>query len=91
MEVATGQVFTGNEAVRLKLVDGAVYLDEFAEKMKKDLNKEKLIYLRYKRPAGLFEQIFLGRRASAALEIAELFGPLNRLFLPSGLYYLMER
>ncbi|MFW6324115.1 MAG: signal peptide peptidase SppA [Desulfovibrionales bacterium] len=89
-ELATGRVFTGNEAAEKKLVDGAMYMDQLMRKMKSDLNKQELVFLRYKEPVGLLGQLFLGRRGSTARELVHLFDPLSRFTLPSGLYYLMD-
>jgi protease IV len=89
--VATGQIFTGNEARERRLVDDVIYLDQLTERLKEATGKERVVYLTYRERVGLLDLLRGGRRSSPAQEIAGAVGPLGRVTLPSGAYYLMEQ
>jgi protease IV len=89
--VATGEVFTGNQARERKLVDDVLYLDQLTERLKAATGKQNLVYLSYRERTGLLQFLRGGRRGSPGQEILGALGPLSRFTLPSGTYYLMEQ
>jgi protease IV len=89
--VATGEVFTGNQARERKLVDDVLYLDQLTDRLKAAMNKQNLVYLSYRERVGLMQLLRGGRRSSPGQEIISALGPLGRLSLPSGTYYMMEQ
>jgi protease IV len=89
--VATGEVFTGNQARERKLVDDVLYLDQLTDRLKSALDKQNLVYLSYRERIGLMQFLRGGRRSSPGQELISALGPLGRLSLPSGTYYMMEQ
>jgi protease IV len=89
--VATGEVFTGNQARERKLVDDVLYLDQLTDRLKSALDKQNLVYLSYRERIGLMQLLRGGRRSSHGQELISALGPLGRLSLPSGTYYMMEQ
>jgi protease IV len=88
--VATGEVFSGNQARARKLVDDVLYPDQLTEKLKSTLNAQRLVYVSYRERTGLLGLLRGGRRGSAGQELIGALGPVGRFTLPSGAYYLME-
>lgn len=88
---ATGRVWSGQEAARLGLIDGAFYADELAGKLRELLKtNHQIAYIRYDEPPSLVDEVLhaAGVRMQHTPEQA-LVGLLKPL--RAGSYYLFRR
>lgn len=88
---ATGRVWSGQEAAKLGLIDGAFYDDELADKLREVLQtNHAIVYIRYDEPPSLVDEVLdaAGVRVRQGPELA-LTGLLEPL--RAGSYYLFRR
>jgi protease-4 len=83
--IATGQIFTSSQALKLKLIDQIGDEDAAIEELKKELSLTEARIVRYEHPAGLLESV-LGISAESMNRQAD---PLSRLLeasVPRAMY-----
>lgn len=83
--VATGQVFTANQALQLKLIDRIGDQDAAIEALKKQLNLTEARIVRYEHPAGLMESL-LGAQSAAFTRTTDPLARLLEASVPRAMY-----
>jgi len=84
-ELATGDVYTADEALELKLIDKIGYLDDAIEEAKQLAKLEEAHVVEYRRPLSLTEMLF-GEEVSVPGVSKFDFNSLLRLHVPQFMY-----
>ena len=85
-QVSTGAIFTAQQAVNLKLVDGIGYFDDAVKAAKTAISVPDAAVVRYERPPSLSNLLF-GVKAGPAGELEKQLADIARARKP-GVYYL---
>ncbi|MFP4072158.1 MAG: signal peptide peptidase SppA, partial [Desulfovibrionales bacterium] len=89
-KAATGRIFTGKQAREMKLVDDVLYLDQLRDRLNAAHDTKEIVFVRHREPASPLQDLLQGMFAPSPRTVIDQLGPLSRIILPSGLYYLME-
>jgi protease-4 len=88
-EISTGRVFTGEQALKLGLVDGNGLLDDAIQLAKKLANEPKASVVLYRRPYGYGGSIYANANVpTPQARTMQLKIPFMEEALPPGFYYL---
>jgi protease IV len=88
--LADGRVFTADQALKAKLIDGVGYFDDLTEKMKSDLNDPNLEIVTYQRPGEYKTNLYSSLQKMDAYKLIDLnFGMDFSDISPKFLYMWM--
>jgi protease-4 len=82
--LATGRIYTAEQAKKNKLIDTIGYLDEAVEELKKELNLADANVIKYEHPLSLSEVLFGNAQAKAPID------PIRELLessVPRAMYF----
>jgi protease-4 len=89
--LATGQVWSGQKALELKLIDDVVYGDELAGDLREDLGLQKEIaFIRYDAPPSLLDEVLSAAGVKTSGDPAQALGRFVHPMV-AGSYYLFRR
>jgi protease IV len=83
-ELATGQIYTAQDAMKLKMIDAIGFEEEALEELKKTVNLPKVRVVMYQHPVGLLDPLLGSVKAS---DPAAQWRALLEMTVPRAMYY----